>query len=127
MSNLKKVVIIDDSAFMRMIIRRIIEEIGEYEVIGEASDGQKGIEVVAELHPDIITMDVVMPNLDGLNALSKIKNVSPNSKVIMVSSINNINIINEAINKGASDYLAKPVDKNDIIEVFNKVLKEEDL
>ena len=120
----KTVLIIDDALFLRTILRRMFEEDGNFEIIGEGTDGFEAIDKARSLQPDIITMDLVMPGLDGLKAVEKIVSISPQSKIIMMSSVGNAKTINEAVKLGVYDYIVKPVTKVDLNRIINKLLNE---
>ena len=105
---MKKILICDDSSFMRSIIRKTIESLKEYEVIGEAQDGIEAVSKYNELYPDIVFMDITMPKVDGLEALRKIMKYDKNAKVIMCSAMGQKDFINEAVKIGAKDFVVKP-------------------
>lgn len=115
-----KILLVDDSKTSRKILRGILEESGN-EVIGEASNGEEGLEKYKELHPDITTMDITMPVLDGLEALRLIMEYDKNAKVIMVTAAGQKTKMVDAVKYGASDFLAKPFEATQIIEIINKV------
>jgi len=117
---MKTVLIVDDSSIMRRILKNIVTKNG-YEVIGEASNGKAGVKKYMELHPDIVTMDFVMDEMNGLEALSRIIGENPDANVIMVSSMGQDVIVRDAIVLGAKHYLLKPFDEKQVIEAFNKL------
>jgi two-component system, chemotaxis family, chemotaxis protein CheY len=104
-----RVMIVDDSKLMRLKLKKIVEEAG-LNLVGEAEDGQKAVEMVEELQPTLITMDIEMPNLDGLSAISPIHEKLPDVKIIMISSLGYEDKIIEAISNGALDFINKPFD-----------------
>ncbi|MCM3699132.1 response regulator [Paenibacillus macerans] len=116
-----RILIVDDAAFMRMMIRDILTKNG-FEVVGEAQDGAQAIEKYKELHPDLITMDITMPEMDGIAALKEIKNLDPNAKVIMCSAMGQQAMVIDAIQAGAKDFIVKPFQSDRVIEAINKTL-----
>ncbi|WP_438446904.1 response regulator [Gorillibacterium sp. sgz5001074] len=116
-----RILIVDDAAFMRMMIRDILTKNG-YEVCGEANDGAQAIEKYKELRPDLITMDITMPEMDGINALKEIKKIEPNAKVIMCSAMGQQAMVIDAIQAGAKDFIVKPFQPDRVIEAIKKTL-----
>lgn len=103
----KRVLICDDSLLMRRMVAETLKDAG-WEIAGEAADGQQAIEQFRQSRPDAVTMDVVMPEFDGLYGLEGIRQIDPNAKVIIISALNQTKLISEAIRKGAYDFIAKP-------------------
>lgn len=116
-----KILMVDDSKTSRKILRGILEEDG-HEVIGEAVNGKDGIDKYNELHPDITTMDITMPVMDGLEALKQIMDIDKHAKVVMVTAAGQKTKMVDAVKYGAAEFLAKPFDASQIIEIINKVL-----
>ncbi|HHV93115.1 MAG TPA: response regulator [Firmicutes bacterium] len=116
----KRVLVTDDTAFMRMTLRNVLEKNG-YEVIGEAADGEEAVALYAELRPDVVTMDITMPKMDGITAIKKILEMDPNAKVIVCSAMGQKPMVIEALNAGAKDFLVKPFQPERIIEALRKV------
>lgn len=116
-----RILIVDDAAFMRMMIRDILTKNG-YEVCGEANDGAQAIERFKELRPDLITMDITMPEMDGINALKEIKKLDANAKVIMCSAMGQQAMVIDAIQAGAKDFIVKPFQADRVIEAIKKTL-----
>ena len=116
----RSVLIADDSSFMRNILKNILNKNG-YVIVGEAKDGNDALFKYIELMPDIVTLDITMPNTNGLQALELIKTVNPNVIVVMCTAIGQKVFINEAIDLGANDYLIKPFDAEKVIETFEKL------
>lgn len=117
-----RILIVDDSRTTRRILKQVLESIG-HEVVGEATNGQEGIEKYQELKPDLTTMDITMPVVDGLEALQKIKVVDPAAKVIIVSAAGQKHKVLDAMKSGAAEFLTKPLDEAEIVERINSVLK----
>ncbi len=103
----KRVLICDDSLLMRKMVAEALVADG-WEVAGEAEDGQQAIEKYQQLRPDAVTMDIVMPGTNGLEALEAIRKLDPEAKVVVISALNQTRLISEAIRKGAEDFIAKP-------------------
>jgi len=116
-----KILMVDDSKTSRKILRGILEEDG-HEVIGEAVNGKDGIDKFNELHPDITTMDITMPVMDGLEALKQIMDIDKNAKVVMVTAAGQKTKMVDAVKYGAAEFLAKPFDASQIIEIINNVI-----
>ncbi|EJL47082.1 chemotaxis protein CheY [Brevibacillus agri] len=119
MSN--KVLIVDDAAFMRMMIKEILSKNG-YSVVGEASDGAQAVEKYKELGPDLVTMDITMPEMDGISALKEIKKLDPNARVIMCSAMGQQAMVIDAIQAGAKDFIVKPFQADRVLEAIKKTL-----
>lgn len=115
-----RVLIVDDAKFMRMMIKNILTEVG-CEVVGEACDGEEGHRMYKELAPDVVTMDLVMPKLGGIDALRRIRRDDGNAKVIMISAIDQREPLMEALKLGAVDYIVKPFEKERVQEAMQRV------
>ncbi|APH03720.1 response regulator [Bacillus weihaiensis] len=115
-----RILITDDAAFMRMQLKDIISKAG-HEVVGEAENGEVAIEKYKELMPDIVTMDITMPVMDGVQAVRGIKAVDPNATVIMCSAMGQQQMVVEAIQAGAKDFLVKPFSPERIVEALDKL------
>jgi two-component system, chemotaxis family, chemotaxis protein CheY len=117
----KRILIVDDAAFMRMMIKEILTKNG-YEVVGEAQDGVQAVEKYKELRPDLVTLDITMPEMDGVNALRQIRAFDPNANVIMCSAMGQQAMVIDAIQAGAKDFIVKPFQAERVIEAINKIL-----
>ena len=117
----KNILICDDAAFMRMMIKDILTKNG-YNVAGEAENGAKAVEKYAELKPDLVLMDITMPEMDGIEALKKIKASDPSASVIMCSAMGQQAMVIESIQSGAKDFLVKPFQADRVIEAVQKVV-----
>jgi two-component system chemotaxis response regulator CheY len=106
---------------MRMMIRDILTKNG-YEVVGEAQDGAQAIEKYKDLNPDLITMDITMPEMDGIAALKEIRKLDSNAKVIMCSAMGQQAMVIDAIQAGAKDFIVKPFQADRVIEAIKKTL-----
>lgn len=117
-----KILIVDDAAFMRMMIKDILTKNG-FEVVGEAENGLKAIEKYKELTPDLVLMDITMPELDGIQAVRLIMEYNPQAKVVMCSAMGQQAMVIESIQAGAKDFIVKPFQAERVIEAIQKVLK----
>ncbi|MBD3109433.1 response regulator [Bacillus sp. AGMB 02131] len=116
-----RILIVDDAAFMRMMIKDILTKNG-FEVVGEAADGAQAVSLYQELKPDLVTMDITMPEMDGITALKEIKAANPSAKVIMCSAMGQQAMVIDAIQAGARDFIVKPFQADRVTEAINKVL-----
>lgn len=116
-----KILIVDDAAFMRMMIKDILSKNG-YEVVGEAADGMQAVEQYKEHQPDLVTMDITMPEMDGITALKEIKKLNPSAKVIMCSAMGQQAMVIDAIQAGAKDFIVKPFQADRVLEAIGKAL-----
>lgn len=117
---MKTVMIVDDAPFMRITIKRILEN-NEFNIVAEAENGYKAIEMYMKFKPDIISLDITMPEMDGIEALKKIKEINSKVKVIMVTAMGQDNLVREAIKLGATSFLVKPFNENQLIQTFKQV------
>jgi two-component system chemotaxis response regulator CheY len=105
---------------MRMTLRNVIEKHG-YEVVGEAGDGKEAVELYKELKPDMVTMDITMPRMDGITAIKEIMKIDPNAKIIVCSAMGQKPMVIEALSAGAKDFLVKPFDAERVVESLRKI------
>lgn len=115
-------VITDDAIFMRTLLRKIIEQNEDYVVLGEASNGREAIEAAEKYQPGILTLDITMPEMDGIQAVKEILRVSPKTRIIMVSAMGQQSMVIEAIKQGAKDFVVKPFDKSRVYQSIRNVL-----
>ena len=115
-----KALIVDDAAFMRVTLKNVLEPEG-YE-IEEAENGQVAVEKYGEFKPDIVTMDITMPELDGIQAVRQIVGSDPNAKVVMVSALGQESMVKDAILAGAKDFIVKPFQPDRVLDAIKKVL-----
>ena len=116
-----KILIVDDAAFMRMMIKDILSKNG-YEICGEAADGAQAVQLYQDTQPDLVTMDITMPEMDGITALKEIKKVNPQAKVIMCSAMGQQAMVIDAIQAGAKDFIVKPFQADRVLEAISKAL-----
>ena len=117
----KNILVCDDAAFMRMMIKDILSKNG-YNVVGEAENGAKAVEKYAELKPDLVLMDITMPEMDGIAALKAIKASDAGATVIMCSAMGQQAMVIESIQAGAKDFIVKPFQADRVIEAVKKVV-----
>lgn len=107
---------------MRMLLKDIITKAG-YEVVGEASNGVEAVQKYKELKPDVVTMDITMPQMDGIQAIKEIKKIDPDAKIIVCSAMGQQAMVVEAIQAGAKDFIVKPFQHSRVVEALAKVTK----
>lgn len=117
----KNILICDDAAFMRMMIKDILTKNG-YTIVCEAENGQKAVEKYNETKPDLVMMDITMPEMDGIQALKKIKATDPNAAIIMCSAMGQQAMVIESIQSGAKDFIVKPFQPDRVLEAVKKAI-----
>ena len=117
----KNILICDDAAFMRMMIKDILTKNG-YNIVGEAENGAKAVEKYNETKPDLVMMDITMPEMDGIQALKKIKEMDGAAKVIMCSAMGQQAMVIESIQSGAKDFIVKPFQPDRVLEAVKKAI-----
>ncbi len=117
-----RVLIVDDAIFMRKMLADILKKEG-YEICGEAENGAQAVEKYKDLNPDLVTMDIIMPDMSGIDAVKEIIKTDPNAKIIMVSAMGHQTLVVEAIQAGAKDYVVKPFQPSRVLEAVQRVLK----
>jgi two-component system chemotaxis response regulator CheY len=117
----KRILVVDDASFMRMMIKDILSKNG-YLVVGEAENGMLAIERFMELRPDLVTMDITMPELDGITAVREIRKIDPQAKIIMCSAMGQQAMVIDAIQAGARDFVVKPFQAERVLEAIGKAL-----
>ncbi|MEG6584647.1 response regulator [Dendrosporobacter sp. 1207_IL3150] len=116
-----RVLVCDDSAFMRMMLKKVLIENG-HEIVAEAGDGKQAVQMYRQHKPDLITMDITMPNMDGIEAVRIIHDENPLVRIIMVTALGQKAIITDALKAGASDFIVKPFNSDQVVETIRKVL-----
>jgi len=117
---MKKILVCDDSSFMRTHIKHILTQNG-FEVIGEAEDGFDAVKKYKELKPDLVTMDITMPKMSGIDALKQIIKLDSCAKVVMLSAMGQEALVKESILSGAKNFIVKPFSENDLIKVITMI------
>lgn len=118
---MSKILVVDDAAFMRMMLKDILSKEG-YEVVGEAANGLDAIEKFSSLKPDLVTMDITMPEKDGLQALKEIKKMDSGARVVMCSAMGQQEMVIDAVQSGAKDFIVKPFQGDRVLEAIKKAL-----
>lgn len=116
----KKVLIVDDASFMRKLLGDIISKSG-FEIVGEGGNGQEGFDLYKQLKPDIVTLDITMPDVTGLECVKMIRKFDPNANIVMCSAMGQQAMVIEAIQAGAKDFIVKPFQATRVIEALTKV------
>ncbi|MDO7788391.1 response regulator [Desulforamulus aquiferis] len=117
----KRILVVDDAAFMRMMIKNILTKNG-YDVAGEAENGAVALQLYKELKPDLVTMDITMPEMDGIQGVKAIRGEDPNANIIMCSAMGQQSMVMEAIQAGAKDFVVKPFQQDRILQAIERVL-----
>lgn len=117
----KRILVIDDAMFMRTMLKGILSRNG-YEIAGEASNGIEGVDKFRQLSPDLVTLDITMPEMDGLQCLEKIMKTDPHAKVIMCSAMGQQTMVLDAIKLGAKDFIVKPFLEEKVIESVKNII-----
>ena len=119
-----RILIVDDASFMRTLLKDIIKSNGLASEIFEAGDGIDGVKAYQKIKPDLVTLDVNMPRADGIQALRAILKINPSAKIVMITSVEEKHIVQDAIKLGARDYIVKPFDRSNVPLVLNKVIRQ---
>jgi two-component system chemotaxis response regulator CheY len=115
------ILVVDDAAFMRLMLKDILTK-GGHQVVGEAANGLEAIEQYGKLMPDLVTMDITMPEMEGIEALKHIKQMDPKTRVIMCSAMGQQGMVVQAIQAGAKDFIVKPFQSDRVLEAVSKAL-----
>jgi len=118
----KTVLIVDDAAFMRMMIKDILTKNG-YTILGEAQTGKEAVEMYQKFKPDLVTMDITMPEMNGIDAVRAIRKTDPVARIIMCSAMGQQAMVIDAIQAGARDFIVKPFQPNRVVEAVQKALR----
>lgn len=117
----RTVLIVDDAVFMRTMIADILKQAG-FEVVGEAATGSEAVEKYSELRPDLVTMDIVMPDMGGIDAVKKIMKIDAEARILMCSAMGQQGLVVEAIQAGARDFVVKPFQPSRVLEAVQRLL-----
>ncbi|OQY98711.1 MAG: hypothetical protein B6D35_11365 [Candidatus Brocadia sp. UTAMX2] len=120
---MKKILVVDDSKVIRMVIKRLLTQHG-YQIAGEAENGRAAFEKYKDLRPDAVTMDIIMPEVDGIQGLKDILSFDKQAKVIMISAIDQKESLLEAIRQGAADYVVKPFEDDRMVAAMKNIFDE---
>ena len=120
----RKVLVVDDVAFVRKTLSDLLTQAG-YQVVGEATDGTDAVAKYTQLRPDLVTMDVVMPQMSGIEATKKIIKLDKDARVVIISAMGQENLVMEAINVGAKDYVLKPFSAQDVLKTIERAMNGE--
>ncbi|MCB2376639.1 response regulator [Hymenobacter sp. BT635] len=120
-----RILIVDDSFYMRTMLKNMLTDAG-YEVVGEAANGQQALEMASATRPDLITLDVILPDNTGLDVLKGIRQEQPDVKVVMCSAVGQEVIVNEALESGATAYIVKPFSEEKVLEIVGGALQNQD-
>jgi two-component system chemotaxis response regulator CheY len=115
-----RLLVVDDSLFMRQMLKNILPK-DKYEIVGEASTGKEAIKKYKELNPELVTMDITMPDMDGITAVKEIKILNKEAKIIMCSAMGQKPMIKEALEAGALDFIIKPFEKEKALKIIESV------
>jgi two-component system chemotaxis response regulator CheY len=118
---LAKVLIVDDARFMRLVLRRILTQAG-HTILGEAKDGEEAVRMYADLRPDCMTLDIVMPKMNGIEAVKEIMSFDPTAKIIMVTALGQEAFVLDAIKSGAREFIIKPFRNEEIVKAVMKTV-----
>ena len=119
-NEMKKVLVVDDAAFMRVTIKNILEKSG-FSVVGEAENGKVAVQKYNELNPDIVTMDITMPEMDGLTALKAIMQMDGHARVVMMTAMGQQSMVKDAVIAGAKGFIVKPFKEETVLSALNKL------
>ncbi|WP_368298524.1 response regulator [Cytobacillus firmus] len=116
-----RILIVDDAKFMRVTLSSILKK-ADHEIVGEGENGKEAVDLFVNLKPDLVMMDITMPEMSGLEAVREIKRDNPNAKVIMCSAMGQQKVVVESIEAGAKDFIIKPFDEGRVLDAVNRVL-----
>ena len=120
---MKTILVVDDATLMRRNLITILTQDGKYEVVGQARNGKEALLMYRDLKPDLVTMDITMPIMDGIEAVQRIREEFPDARIIMISALNQKNMVLKALDLGACNYIIKPVTKNKVITAVDKLFE----
>lgn len=115
-----KILVVDDSLFMRQMLKNILPK-DKFEIVGEATTGREALEKYSTLNPDLVTMDITMPDMDGIAAVKEILKINSEAKIIMCSAMGQKPMIKEALEAGAKDFIIKPFDKEKAVKIIESI------
>jgi two-component system chemotaxis response regulator CheY len=118
----RRILVVDDSYYMRTMLKNLLSDAG-HDIVGEAANGEDALKLARSLNPDMVTLDVILPDTTGLEVLKEIKKDQPNLKIVIVSAVGQEMVVNEAIQNGAIAYIVKPFNEDKVLEVVENVFK----
>jgi two-component system chemotaxis response regulator CheY len=120
---MKKILIVDDATFVRAKLKKVVEKMDFAEVVGEASNGDDAVSLYKDLKPDLVTMDLIMPKRDGIQAIEDIMAYDKDAKIIVISAMGQDLSIKEAVEKGAKEYIKKPFKDDEVYAIIERQIK----
>ena len=120
-----RVMVVDDHSIMRFGLKQVLEQSGEFEAVGQAADGEEAVRVAAEVSPDVVVMDVIMPNKDGVEACREIMESAPDTRVVMLTASMEESAVVDAVAAGATGYLQKETDRERLLSAVRRVYRGE--
>ncbi len=117
-----RILIVDDTLFMRSMLKDILKESKNFDVVGEAESGKQAIDKYLELQPDMVTMDIVMPDMNGIDAMKKIFEIDPEANIVMCSVLGQESLVMESVLSGARDFIIKPFTKEKVLKILHGAL-----
>lgn len=117
-----RILIVDDAKFMRITLTNILKK-ANHEIVGEAENGREAVRLYRELEPDLVTMDITMPEMSGLDAVKEIKKDFKDARIIMCSAMGQQKMVVDAIEAGAKDFIVKPFDDSQVVDSVSRVLR----
>ena len=120
---MKKILIVDDATFVRAKLKKVVEKMDFAEVVGEASNGDDAVSLYKDLKPDLVTMDLIMPKRDGIQAIEDIMAYDKDAKIIVISAMGQDLSIKEAVEKGAKEYIKKPFKDDEVYVIIERQIK----
>jgi two-component system chemotaxis response regulator CheY len=117
-----RILVADDAVFMRSMLRDILERSGRFEIVGEAASGHEAVEIFRRERPDLVTMDIIMPEMDGIEATRAILAIDPAATIVMASALGQETLVLEAVAAGARDFLVKPFSREKVLSVLDALL-----
>ena len=117
----KRILITDDALFMRVTLKNILSKQG-YEVVGEAANGRESVELYQSVKPDLVTMDITMPEMDGISAVREIKKIDAEARIIMCTAMGQKNMVMDAVAAGAKDFIVKPFQPEKVLDAVKKLI-----
>ncbi len=125
-TKISKILIVDDAMFIRRRLKSIVEKIDSTKVVGEASNGEEAVSLYKDLKPDLVTLDLVMPKFNGIQAIEEIMKFDKKAKIVVVSAMGQQSSIIEAMGKGAKEFIKKPFTEEEVVTIIKRLLKKKE-